>query len=447
MKSHALRCRKYSSVSPLLLAAILSASLVSGCGGDADPAAAGADGAAAQTSATPVQSPAQAPDPDAAARHSVPSEYSSRDSAGVQIIETAGSAWTAESVWTIDPQPIADLGGSRAPGTALHGAGRIVPLSDGGFAVAHRRGNQIVWFDANGRFLHTAGRFGRSPGGFMILGDVLAMPGDSVLAIDPEIERLSVFGPDGEFARLESIDFVEAGSPSALGVLPDGSILGMREFGFEDGMTAGVNRDTLPFVILQPGGGYENTASAFPTSEHWLFNFGDGLAGGALPFGSESEVAATADGFWFGSGDAPTVTYQAADGRLLKILRWDSEPDSLPAERVAAFKAAAMATVAGNPPAVAEIRNFLQDMPFPATSPYTGRMIVDPDGALWIGPYRAWTEPAGGLWTVFDADGRRLGMVDIPAGFEIRAIGPDRVYGVWTDDERIESVRVYALNR
>lgn len=447
MKSHRVNCPKYSSAGPLLLAALLSASLASACGGDSDPAAEGADDAAVQTPAAAVQSPPAAPDPDVAARHAEPSEFATRDSAGVRIIETAGSAWTAETAWTIDPEPIADIGGGRAPGTALHGAGRIVRLSDGGFVVAHRRGTQVVWFDANGKFRHSAGHVGRSPGGFMVLGDVFAMPGDSVLAIDPEVQRLSVFGPDGEFARLEAIDFVEAGSPAVFGVLADGSILGLREFAFEEGMTAGVNRDSLPFVILQPGGGYENTASAFPTSEHWLFGFGEGMAGGALPFGSESQVAATADGFWFGSGESPEVTRHGADGRLLEILRWDAEPDSLPAERVEAFKAGAMATAAGNPPAVAEMRNFLQDMPFPATSPYTGQMIVDPDGSMWIGPYHAWTEPAGGWWTVFETDGRRLGMVEIPAGFEMRAVGTDRVYGIWTDDEGTESVRVYGLNR
>jgi hypothetical protein len=369
-----------------------------------------------------------------------------RDSAGVQVIETGGSAWTAESAWTIDPEPIVEVGGGGAPGTALHGAGSIVRLLDGGFVVAHRRGSQLVWFDADGRFLHAAGHLGRSPGAFMVLGDVFLMPGDSVLAIDPEVERLSVFGPDGEFARQEKIDFVEAGAPATLGILADGSILGMREFGYEEGMTAGVNRDTLPFVTLQPGGGYETTAAAFPTTEYWLFDFGDGLAGGALPFGDESHAGATADGFWFAAGDSPQVTHHGPDGRLTKVLRWDSEPDSLSTERVETFRAAAMNARGGNPAALAEMRKFLQDIPFPATSPYTARLISAPDGALWIGPYHVWTEPAGGWWTVFDADGRRLGMVEIPAGFELRTVGTDRIYGVWTDDEGTESVRVYALN-
>ncbi len=435
-----------SSGSWLLITALGAMTLMAACGGDSDPAETGTGDTAAQTTAASTQTPTVSSNAEIAGRHLEPSEYSDGDSAGVQIIETAGSAWTAETAWTVDPEPLASIGGERTGGTSLHGAGRIVRLSNGGFVVAHRNGSQLVWFDANGRFLYAAGHLGRSPGAFMILGDILAMPGDSVLAVDPEVGRLSVFGPDGEFARLESIDLREAGSPSAVGVLSDGSILGMREFEFEEGMSAGMNRDSLPLVILQPGGGFRNTRAVFPTSQYWLFGFGEGLAGGSAPVGGESQMAATADGFWFGSGDTSEVTYHDADGRLRKILRWEGSTEPLQAERFEKFKTDAMAAAARNRAALAEMRNFLQDLPSPDTIPYVGGMIVDPDGRLWIGPYHVWTEPAGGWWTVFDADGRRLGMVEIPAGFEIRAIGSVRIYGVWTDEDGVESVRVYALN-
>ena len=438
---------EYSYADRLLVAVLFAATLVTACGGDSDPDALGAGDGADQTPAAPTQTSLPGASADLAARHSEPSEYSTRDSAGVEVIETAGSVWAAETAWTLDPEPLASLGGEKASATSLHGAGRIVGLSDGGFVVAHRRGSQLLWFDSDGKFVRSAGRLGRAPGGFMVLGDILAMPGDSVLAVDPEVERVSVFGPDGEFARLESVDFREAGSPSVVAVLPDGSLLGTREFVFAEGMSAGLNRDSLPLVILRPGGGLENTATDFPTSEHWLFDFGEGLAGGALPFGGESHVAATADGFWFGSGDTPELTHHSADGRRLRILRWDSQLEQLPEERVEKFKADAMATGGSNPAALAEMRNFLQDLPFPGTTPSLGGMIVDSEGALWVGPYHAWTEPAGGWWTVFDSAGRRLGMVDIPVGFEIRAIGTERIYGMWTDDEGTESVRVYGLNR
>ncbi len=449
MKYPTEKLAKYSYAGRLLVAVLFAATLVNACGGETetDPAAVGAGDSAVQTPAPAVQTSPPGSGADLAARHSVPSEYSTHDSAGVEVIETAGSVWTAETAWTLGPEPLASLGGEKASATSLHGAGRIVGLSDGGFVVAHRRGSQLLWFDSDGKFVRSAGRLGRAPGGFMILGDILAMPGDSVLAVDPEVGRVSVFGPNGEFARLERIDFREAGSPSVVAVLPDGSLLGTREFAFEDGMSAGLNRDSLPLVILRPGGGFENTATVFPTSEHWLFDFGEGLAGGALPFGGESHVAATADGFWFGSGDSPELTYHGADGHRLRILRWDSQLEQLPEERVERFKSAAMATGAGSPAALAEMRNFLQDLPFPETIPYVGGMIVDPDGALRVGPYHVWTEPAGGWWTVFDSAGRRLGMVDIPVGFEIRAIATDRIYGVWTDEEGVESVQVYALNK
>jgi hypothetical protein len=450
MKRQTEKYSLYSSVGRSLLAALGAVTLMTACGNDSDPAeTATADSAdsVVPAPATAARTSPSSASADLEARHSEPSGYSVRDSAGIQVIETAGSAWTEETAWTVGPEPLASLGGERTGGTSLHGAGRIVILSSGGFVVAHPQGSQLVWFDPNGRFQHAAGHLGRSPGAFMIVGDILAMPGDSVLAVDPEVRRVSVFGPDGEFARLESIDFREAGSPSAVSVLSDGTILGTREFEFEEGMSAGLNRDSVPLVILQPGGGFTNTRTLFPTSQHWLFEFGEGLAGGPAPFGAESHVAGTVDGFWFGSGDTAEITYHGADGRLQKILRWQGSAEPLPAERFEKFEADAMAAAARNGAALAEMRNFLRDLPSPDTTPYLGGMIVDPDGRLWIRPYHVWTEQAGGWWTVFDADGRRMGMVEIPAGFEIRAIGSDRIYGVWTAEDGVESVRVYALNK
>ena len=437
----------YRSAGRLLIAALVASSLVSACADDSAPADASVSEGKAETSDAPDRPAATGATAELTARHSEPSGYLVRDSAGVEIVETAGSAWTAETAWTVDPEPLASLGGERTGGSSLHGTGRIVRLSDGGFVVAHKRGSQLLWFNGDGTFRIASGHLGRAPGGFMVLGDLLAMPGDSVLAVDSEIGRVSVFGPDGEFARLESIDFVAAGSPSLVAVLPNGTIVGQTDFVFEEGMSAGVNRDSRPFAILQPKGGFELTEVQFPTSEQWLFQFGEALAGGPLPFGSESYVAAADGGFWFGTGDRPEVGLHDAEGQLVTVIRWSGEAESLPAERAEQFKVDALASAGSNPATVAEVSSFLRDLPFPEQVPSMGGLAVDPDGNVWVGPYSAWTEPAGGWWTVFDAAGRRLGTVEVPRGFEVRAIGTDRLYGVWTDAEGTESIRVYGLKK
>lgn len=56
-------------------------------------------------------------------------------------------------------------------------------------------------FDRTGRFLHTIGKMGRGPGEFVSPAAVLALPGDSVLIIDPEASRASIVGPTFQIGR------------------------------------------------------------------------------------------------------------------------------------------------------------------------------------------------------------------------------------------------------
>ena len=51
------------------------------------------------------------------------------------------------------------------------------------------------------------------------------------------------------------------------------------------------------------------------------------------------------------------------------------------------------------------------------------------------------------VWTVFDARGRFLGDVTMPAGFTPFEIGADYVLGRWMDDLDVEYVHVYALDK
>ncbi len=44
-------------------------------------------------------------------------------------------------------------------------------------------------------------------------------------------------------------------------------------------------------------------------------------------------------------------------------------------------------------------------------------------------------------WDVFDADGRYLGVVTLPEGFEAVAFAGDAIYGIWRDRMDIEYVK------
>ncbi len=74
------------------------------------------------------------------------------------------------------------------------------------------------------------------------------------------------------------------------------------------------------------------------------------------------------------------------------------------------------------------------------------RVLVDSEGYFWIQEYEPF--PAGtGAWKVFDPEGRMLGEVATPEGFQVHQVGEDFVLGVWRSEFDVEHVQMYTLNR
>lgn len=86
------------------------------------------------------------------------------------------------------------LGASDGPG-ALPGL-TDVPVQDGRGRFWVTSYSEAPWvFDAQGRFLQRVGRVGAGPGEYQFPSDVLPMAGDSVLILDPQLQRATVVSP------------------------------------------------------------------------------------------------------------------------------------------------------------------------------------------------------------------------------------------------------------
>ena len=83
-----------------------------------------------------------------------------------------------------------------------------------------------------------------------------------------------------------------------------------------------------------------------------------------------------------------------------------------------------------------------------STSRLTGRSRADAAGYLWVREYDFPNEarPAP-LWTVFDPDGRMLGLLETPRGLSVSEIGEDYILGVARDELGVESVQLWPLRR
>ncbi|MFC1574809.1 6-bladed beta-propeller [Gemmatimonadota bacterium] len=82
---------------------------------------------------------------------------------------------------------------------------------------------RVKVFSLSGEFIRNLGRSGEGPGEFKGGTGIAISPGDSLFVLDPVLNRLSVFGPDFEFARSWQVPLVL--EDQALILLPGGRLL------------------------------------------------------------------------------------------------------------------------------------------------------------------------------------------------------------------------------
>lgn len=104
-------------------------------------------------------------------------------------------------------------------------------------------------------------------------------------------------------------------------------------------------------------------------------------------------------------------------------------------------------TGALSPAARAATKATLGRLPFPTTAPTYRYVRPADDGTLWI------REPLAGAvsysWTIVSASGQVRGVVRIPTNFDVYEIMPGSraVLGRWRDENDVNFIRIYALER
>lgn len=100
---------------------------------------------------------------------------------------------------------------------------QFVGLRDarGRYWISHpQSGDEVVVFDARGRYVHTFGRAGEGPGEFRRIRQ-MALGGDDVYLFDPRLARATVVSPDFELKRTVKV----VGDPQNVEVLPSGKMV------------------------------------------------------------------------------------------------------------------------------------------------------------------------------------------------------------------------------
>lgn len=384
---------------------------------------------------------------------------STRDSAGISIVENTGPLWPSNGGWRVVDSPLVDIG------EVDHVLGPV-RLGDGRLAIANAGTSEVRIYAATGAKLKSSGRAGSGPGEYQNLAGIWAGPADSLMVSDILVRRLSVLDQDATFARSLSLggaagSFVSiSGSVDfavPLGWLADGSIIGTSQTFTINAARAGVFRDTVTVIRYGPDGGTRDTVGRFPGSEmeQMTMTFGTRSmsAPSPVPLGRQLVATAHGDRFYVGTNNAWEIEVRGLDGSLKRLIRAAERAASITAKDIAANREELRAQMEGQPmmrnvpePIKKQLTARIDQAKYPATFAYFAGLLADEEGNLWA------QQPGSGAdriqrFAVIDSSGRFLGRVSLPANFRASAIASDAIYGVWKDADDVEHVRAYPLRK
>jgi hypothetical protein len=403
--------------------------------------------------------------------------FTARDSAGVEIVESAGPLWTAEQGWRIDPQPVVDIG--VALGDTAYQLDRVrgvLRLRDGRIVIGEL-GATIKYFDGAGKHLTTFARRGQGPGEGNVVTGLHHYRGDSILmrtgrGTRPggEVQNANVLDLNGKHGRAVPIGWPRDSTSARRGpvsnyyvglqgIMDDGSFI-VRSTPLVDLREAPGPRTAMGrFFRISPDGARADsilTVGVVDVDEV------AGVGGFVLPiFRMESPKAAVRDPFmYWGNGSRFEIGVYDLRRRTpegVALVRTIRAPHATlpagPTERERYIRR--MLLNAATPAAAATQRTRLERLPVRSTLPAFSTLVVDSEGHLWVEHYRI-SQPIRDTlpdtsdvpkWTVFDSRGAMLGDLLTPRGLQIMSVGADWVMGVWTDENGVEHVRVHRLVR
>ncbi len=377
-----------------------------------------------------------------------------RDSAGIRIVENRDVGWERTAEWSLSAEAVLQIGALDAePAYQLHRVIGAATLSDGRVVVANGGSQELRWYDAAGLHEGSAGGAGEGPGEFAGLMAIGLLPGDSIVAHDVRLRRLSVFDPAGRFVRSTSlVTEGHAGMAFAAlaGTLTDGSLLMAGRVFPMDGAVEGPLLAPMPLYRYGTDGqlrdsvgtfhGWEATTIVRRTTEFV------GMAMADRPFGRSTSVTPAGERIAIGTPFAFSFELFEPDGTLRAMVRLDRANDPVTANDIAAYKR----TLLDNPrdPAGQQaLQRQADESEYPDTKPaYAAGLKGDRAGNIWV-PAHQIARDLATRWSVFDPDGRYLGDLTSPARFRVFEIGDDYVLGVWRDDLDVEYLRKYQLRK
>jgi hypothetical protein len=320
-------------------------------------------------------------------------------------------------------------------------------LTDGSVAVPTVGAGSIRIFDPEGRFVRELGRRGEGPGEIDYLAS--AWPrGDTIEAFDLTQQRLVRFLPSDS---VETLPLRVAAATGFLGPLG----AGWAAFGLRARIGRPIPRDSITVRLMS------RTGDVFAVTQ---LAVSDGMAryeapgiSGPHPLTPTSIAVVHGDEIYVGETLTPIIRVYHADGTLVReiALPLTAPPNAAAMLRQVVDSAVTLAPERDKP----MTRDRWSSYAEPERLSVFWALIVDELGFLWVRPYDPIAHSlaldglpsnrggSGGRWLILSPDGREVGWIDIPDGFEPLSVTRHAVVGVHRALFGVEFVHVHRLSR
>jgi hypothetical protein len=340
--------------------------------------------------------------------------------------------------WSLgEPSVRVGAGGGSEGGLDRVYGGFLRP--DGSILVGNSGTSQLRTYGRDGRLVMDAGGRGHGPGEFGSINWIGVLSGDSTIAFDMRNQRFSVWSPSGTFVRMFSSQ-APPGPVRPIGVLEDGSILIVREAGFDPRAGAGVVRDSMRAMRMNRAGQVTPIEGSFPGAEWLVYEHPYSFRATQLPFGRTGHLAVLRNHFVYGSSESGTLTVYDASGRQVRTIAVDAPARTPSREEISAFLAE-IQDRAERSALTRHYRNGAGD-----GAPIFTALRGDGDGNLWVR-----TAPRAGAdsvaWLVLTPGGERLGSVRMHTAWLPLDIRRDAMLLRETDADGVQTVSVRRVAR
>jgi hypothetical protein len=299
----------------------------------------------------------------------------------------------------------------------------IVPAPGDGFYVVDSKETSLGWFDRSGKFLKRLGREGAGPAEFRSLGNAGRFS-DTLWVMDPQLQRVSLFSPIGEFLRTVTVPLYQGRRPivrafTSQDLLIETETYVSRETNYGSDLVAarinyvGVNLDSIS--VLKFGTGHWLYRNPPPTPYAVMLPnpFNDGSL-----FDTDSK------------GGNLTVVHRIADSRnTYEVIRFDPTGKRVWARQFN-YTPRPITNAVKDSVVSAQYRSAAK---FPTHLPAVSRVVVGEDGTVWLRREELGVNGRS-EWNVLSADGRPLGRFQMNKRFQVH-VATARSVLASTEDE------------